>query len=151
MSSSKEPIISIKDMVARYGEKTVLNGVSVDILPEEITVILGGSGCGKTTLLKHMLRLQEPYSGSVKFWGEEVLKMEEKEFSEILKRVGMLFQNGALLNSISLYENVSIPMELHTHLSRNVIDRIIRVKLNLGNLSQLCLCKRAIKKHLTSI
>lgn len=129
------PIISVTDMVARYGEKVVLNGVTVDIYPGEITVILGGSGCGKTTLLKHIVRLQEPYSGSVKFWDKEVLQMDEIEFSGVLKRVGMLFQNGALLNSISLYENVSIPMELHTKLPSNIIDRIIKVKLNLVGLA----------------
>lgn len=131
-----EAIIEIRDLVAKYGEKTVLEDISVDIYPGEITVILGGSGCGKTTLLKNMLRLYEPFSGSVKFCGEEILHMEEKEYNEVLQRIGMLFQNGALLNSISVYDNVSIPLELHTKLSRHIIDRIIRVKLHLVGLSE---------------
>lgn len=129
-------IIEIKDMVAKYGEKTVLEDISVDIYPGEITVILGASGCGKTTLLKNMLRLYEPFSGSVKFWGDEILAMEEREFNQLLQKVGMLFQNGALLNSISVYDNISIPLELHTALPRHIRDRMIRVKLNLVGLSE---------------
>jgi phospholipid/cholesterol/gamma-HCH transport system ATP-binding protein len=108
----------------------------VDIFPGEITVILGGSGCGKTTLLKNILRLVEPFSGSVKIWGEEVLDLDDIQMANILKKIGMLFQSGALLNSISVYDNISIPLELHTDLSQNLIDRIIKVKLNLVNLSE---------------
>ncbi len=136
MSSNVEPIIQVRNLVAKYGERTILNDISVDILPGEVTVILGGSGCGKTTLLKNILRLQEPFAGTVKFWGEDILGLEEKDFAHILKKVGMLFQNGALLNSITLYENVSIPLELHTKLSPEIRDRIIRVKLSLVKLSE---------------
>lgn len=136
MSSIASPIIQVKDLIAKYGEKTVLDGITVDILPGEITVILGGSGCGKTTLLKNILRLHEPHAGSVKFWNTEILQMEENAFSEILIKIGMLFQNGALLNSISIYENVSIPLELHTKLSHAIRDRIIRVKVNQVGLSE---------------
>ncbi|MCB5264777.1 MAG: ATP-binding cassette domain-containing protein [Candidatus Cloacimonetes bacterium] len=133
---AQKPVIEIRNMVAKYGTKTVLSDISVDIYPEEITVILGGSGCGKTTLLKNMLRLYEPAAGSVKFWGEDVLTMEEKEFNDVLKKTGMLFQSGALLNSISIYENVSIPLEMHTKLPAKIRDRIIRVKLALVGLAE---------------
>ena len=131
-----EPIISVKNLVAKYGDNIVLDNISVDIFPGEITVILGGSGCGKTTLLKNILRLVEPFSGSVKIWGEEVLDLDDIQMANILKKIGMLFQSGALLNSISVYDNISIPLELHTDLSQNLIDRIIKVKLNLVNLSE---------------
>jgi len=131
-----QALISVRNLVAKYGERTILNDISVDIMPGEVAVILGGSGCGKTTLLKNILRLQEPFSGSVKFWGDEVLQMDEPSFSGILKRVGMLFQNGALLNSISVYENISIPLELHTKLPEEIRDRIIRVKLSLVRLAE---------------
>jgi len=97
---------------------------------------LGGSGCGKTTLIKNILRLVEPVAGSVKFWGEEVLDLDDIQMANILRRIGMLFQSGALLNSLSIYENISIPLELHTKLPRSLIDRIIKVKLNLVNLSE---------------
>ena len=132
----KKPIISVKNLVAKYGDKIVLDGVSVDVYPQEITVILGGSGCGKTTLIKNILRLYEPYSGSVKIFGKEVTGMDEPEYDEILSKIGMLFQNGALLNSISIFDNISIPLEQHTNLSAQIIEKMIRVKLNLVNLGE---------------
>jgi phospholipid/cholesterol/gamma-HCH transport system ATP-binding protein len=129
------PLIEIRNLVAKYGETTVLQDISVDIHPNEITVILGGSGCGKTTLLKNILRLHEPFSGSVKYWGEEGTAMDEKDFNDkVLKRIGMLFQGGALLNSLPIRENVSIPLEQHTILPQDIMDRIIRTKLHLVNL-----------------
>ncbi|MDY0219185.1 MAG: ATP-binding cassette domain-containing protein [Candidatus Cloacimonas acidaminovorans] len=131
-----EPVISIRNLIAKYGDLTVLDDISVDIFPGEITVILGSSGCGKTTLLKNILRLVEPVSGSVKFWGEEILDLDDVQMEKILRKLGVLFQSGALLNSISVYENISIPLELHTKLPRSLIDRIIQVKLNLVNLSE---------------
>ncbi len=131
----KKPIIEVRDLVAKYGERTILDGVSVDIYPEEVTVILGGSGCGKTTLLKNILRLHEPFSGSVKMFGQELVGLEEEKFDKLLQNVGMLFQNGALLNSISVYDNVSVPLEQHTNLPYEIIDKIIKVKLDLVNLS----------------
>ena len=131
-----EPVISIRNLIAKYGDLTVLDDISVDIFPGEITVILGSSGCGKTTLLKNILRLVDPVSGSVKFWGEEILDLDDIQMEKILRKLGVLFQSGALLNSISVYENISIPLELHTKLPRPLIDRIIQVKLNLVNLNE---------------
>jgi len=131
-----EPVISIRNLTAQYGDLTVLDNINADIFPGEITVILGGSGCGKTTLIKNILRLVEPVAGSVKFWGEEVLGLDDIQMANILRKVGMLFQSGALLNSLSIYENISIPLELHTKLPQSLIDRIIKVKLNLVNLSE---------------
>jgi len=130
----KEPIISVKDLVAKFGEETILENISVDIYPQEVTVILGGSGCGKTTFIKNILKLYQPFSGSVKIFNEEVASMNEQEFDDILSRIGMLFQNGALLNSLSIFDNVAIPLEQHTNLSKNVIEKMIKVKLDLVNL-----------------
>ncbi len=132
-----EPIISVKDLVAKYGEQTVLDNVSLDIYPEEITVILGGSGCGKTTLIKNILRLFEPVSGSVKILNKEVTRMDELEFNSILSKIGMLFQNGALLNSLTIFDNVSIPLVQHTKLTPTIIAKMIRVKLKLVNLAKV--------------
>ena len=130
-----EKIIEVKNLVAKYGEKTILNDISIDIYKNEITVILGASGGGKTTFMKNLIRLIEPFSGSVKIFGEEVTNMEEEDFNKILKRTGMLFQNGALLNSIDVFENISIPLEQHTKLSPEIRKNIIRKKLDLVNLS----------------
>jgi len=129
-----EPIISVKNLVAKYGDKTILKDITVDIFPNEVTVILGGSGCGKTTLIKNILQLYTPYSGSIKIFGEETVGIYPEEFNKILKKVGMLFQNGALLNSVSIFDNVSIPLEQHTALTAEIIENIIKVKLNLVNL-----------------
>ena len=129
-----KPIIEVRDLIAKYGNKTILNKVSVEIFPGEITVILGSSGCGKTTLIKNILKLYEPYSGSVKIFDQEIVGLEEQDFSAILKRIGMLFQNGALLNSLTIADNISIPLEQHTKLSKDIIERIIKVKLELVNL-----------------
>ena len=131
----KKPIISVKDLVAKFGEETILENISVDIYPQEVTVILGGSGCGKTTFIKNILKLYQPFSGSVKIFNKEVTSMDEQEFNDILSRIGMLFQNGALLNSLSIFDNVAIPLEQHTKLSKNVIEKMIKVKLDLVNLS----------------
>ncbi len=130
----KKPIISVNNLVAKYGEETVLEDISVDIYPHEITVILGGSGCGKTTFIKNVLRLYQPFSGSVKIFDKEVTTMDEQEFDEILSKIGMLFQNGALLNSLNIFDNVAIPLEQHTKLSSSIIKKMIKVKLDLVNL-----------------
>ncbi|RLC53717.1 MAG: ABC transporter ATP-binding protein [Candidatus Cloacimonadota bacterium] len=131
----KKPIISVRNLVAKFGENTILKNISVDIYPQEVTVILGGSGCGKTTLIKNILKLYQPFSGSVKIFDKEVTSIDEQEFDDILSRIGMLFQNGALLNSLSIFDNVAIPLEQHTKLSKNVIEKMIKVKLDLVNLS----------------
>ena len=131
---SREPVISVRGLEARYGDTVILQDITFDIFPEEVTVILGGSGCGKTTLLKNIVRLVEPYKGSVRFWREEVLSLDEDRFEAVLRKVGMLFQGGALLNSISVFDNIAIPLEQHTELSPGVIERIIRMKLNLVKL-----------------
>lgn len=130
----KNPIISVNNLIAKFGEKTVLEDISVDIYPHEITVILGGSGCGKTTFIKNVLKLYQPFSGSVKIFDKEVTSMGEQEFDEILSKIGMLFQNGALLNSLNIFDNVAIPLEQHTKLSSSITEKIIKVKLDLVNL-----------------
>jgi phospholipid/cholesterol/gamma-HCH transport system ATP-binding protein len=127
-------IIEIKNLEARYGENVVLKNVTAEIPKGKITVILGTSGCGKTTLLKNIVRLYQPYSGSIKIFEKETIGLDPDEFKHILKRVGMLFQNGALLNSISIFDNVAIPIEQHTRLSADLIESIVKVKLELVHL-----------------
>ncbi|MBU1487960.1 ATP-binding cassette domain-containing protein [bacterium] len=132
----KEEIISVRNLVAKYGDKTILEGITAGFFPEEVTIILGGSGCGKTTLLKSILRLHEPTSGSIKIFGQEVTNMDEPEFDQLLKKIGMLFQNGALLNSVSVFDNVLIPLEQHTNLPGEITEKMIKVKLGLVNLQE---------------
>jgi len=130
----KKSMIKVKDLVAKYDDQTILDGISLDIPANEITVIIGGSGCGKTTLIKNIFRLYHPYSGSVKIFDEEITTMDEVQYESILKKTGMLFQNGALLNSVDVFNNIAIPLEQHTNLPANIIEKLIRVKLNLVNM-----------------
>ncbi len=128
------PIIEVENLTAKYGKETILEDVNVRIFPNQITVILGKSGCGKTTLLKNIIRLYQPHAGRIRIFGKDVTFMEENEFNEILRKVGVLFQNGALLNSLSVGENISIPIEQHTNLRPSLIRRIVRGKLHLVEL-----------------
>lgn len=127
-------IIEVKDLITEYNGERILDGVSVDVKKGSIFVILGGSGCGKTTLLKHIIGLLFPVSGSIKVFGQEIVGMEEKKFEEILENCGMLFQEGALLNSLSVGENIAIPLRQHTDLDEEIIQRVVRTKLHLVEL-----------------
>ena len=124
------PIVSVENLIVRYGERVVLDGVNAVISPSEIRVILGGSGCGKTTLLRSIVGLIKPYSGRVRLFGRQIEDMESDADSEILRRIGVLFQNGALLGSLTVAQNVALPLELHTDLQPAIVDEIVRYKLS---------------------
>lgn len=128
------PIIQVKNLTAQYDQKIILDDITIDIYPNEITVILGKSGCGKTTLLKNIIKLYQPTSGSVEIFGQDITWMEENEFNKILRKIGVLFQNGALLNSLTVEENIAIPLEQHTNLPPTLIQRLVRTKLHLVEL-----------------
>ena len=139
MESDRQPekspeetiVVEATDLNSGYEESQVLFDISFTARAHRITVILGTSGCGKTTLLKNLIRLHDPWSGSVRLFGEEITALDEPEFDRIMKNVGVLFQNGALLNSITVADNVAVPLEQHTELPREIIDRLVRVKLEL--------------------
>lgn len=128
-------IVEVKNLTAGYNGSVVLKSVSIHAKENEITAILGPSGCGKTTLLKNMIRLYEPWSGSIEIFGQDITTMDEPEFNRLLRKIGVLFQNSALLNSISVGENVAIPLNQHTNLPKEIINRLVKVKINLVELS----------------
>ncbi len=130
-----ENIIEVENLITEYDGRRILDGITLDIKENEVFIILGGSGCGKTTLLKHIIGLLIPVSGSIKVFDKEIVGMEEEDLDEILMKCGVLFQNGALLNSLSVRDNVAIPLEQHSNLERKLINRIIETKLNLVELS----------------
>ncbi len=130
-----EPIIRIRNLSTQFDDHIILDNISLDIFPHEITVILGKSGCGKTTLLKHIIRLYQPTSGRIELFGTDVTEFDEVAFDQYLKRMGMLFQNGALFNSITVGDNIAIPLEQHTSLPEPIIRRIVRDKLYLVDMS----------------
>jgi phospholipid/cholesterol/gamma-HCH transport system ATP-binding protein len=133
---NNENVIEIKGLVARYDDKTVLEDINLEIKKGEIFVILGSSGGGKTTLLKHIVGLLKPSEGEIKIFGKVTNGMEVEDLEQILKRIGMLFQGGALINSMEVWENVAMPLEQHTKLNTDVIRTLVKQKLSLVNLSQ---------------
>ncbi len=128
------PIIQVKNLTVQYDQKIILDDITIDIYPNEITVILGKSGCGKTTLLKNIIKLYQPTSGSVEIFDQDITWMEENEFNKILRKIGVVFQNGALLNSLTVEENIAIPLEQHTNLPPTLIQRLVQTKLHLVEL-----------------
>ena len=127
-------ILSLEDLEVGYDETVVLSGVSAEVPRGEITVILGESGCGKSTLLKNILLLHRPRKGRVMLFGEEIAGMELEDFQEVLQRVGVLFQSGGLLRSLSVYENLSIPLRQHSAIPEAIIRRIVRTRLRMVEL-----------------
>lgn len=131
-----EPIIVVRDLVKRFGAQTVLDGVSLDIMPGETMVIMGGSGSGKSTVLRHLIGSLMPNEGSVKLFGKQLDKLNEEELNAVRKRFGILFQSGALFNSMTIAENVALPLQEHTMLDQNIIDIQVKIKLELVGLRE---------------
>jgi phospholipid/cholesterol/gamma-HCH transport system ATP-binding protein len=127
--------IEVRELVTHYGDRAILKGVTCDLPRGRITVILGGSGCGKSTLLKHLIGLLKPTSGSILLKGRNIAVMNEEELDEVRKKMGVLFQGSALLNSLTLAENVALPLREHTALEESTIQIMIRMKLDLVGLS----------------
>jgi phospholipid/cholesterol/gamma-HCH transport system ATP-binding protein len=131
----REPLIQVKDLVASYDDRIILNGVDLDIYPGESLIILGRSGCGKSTLLRHLIGLIKPTSGQVLIKGKDINRISEDEKVEILKKVGMLFQSAALFNSMTVGDNVAFPLRSHTNLKESIIQIMMKIKLQLVGLS----------------
>jgi len=130
------PLIQIRGLTKRFGDQQVLTGIDLDVYTGEIMVIMGGSGCGKSTLLRHLIGSLTPDAGEVKLFGEELTMMTESELNEIRKRFGILFQSGALINSLTVGENVALPLREHTDLDEPTIQIMIKIKLELVGLRE---------------
>ena len=124
------PLVSVRNVAAGYGDETIIDGVSFDVAPGEIFAILGRSGCGKTTLFKVMMGLLEPYAGEVLIDGEQVVDVVGEAAEGVLRKIGVLFQSGALFTSMTLAENVAFPLRNHTDLSEATIGSLVRLKLS---------------------
>jgi phospholipid/cholesterol/gamma-HCH transport system ATP-binding protein len=121
--------IEVDRVKCSYGDRVVLENVSFAVKPAEIFFIIGGSGCGKSTLLRHMIGLKQPTKGSVKYFGRDFTRATAGERQEMLRTFGVLYQSGALWSSMTLRENVSLPLELLTGLDRRERDQIASLKL----------------------
>jgi phospholipid/cholesterol/gamma-HCH transport system ATP-binding protein len=132
---NKGPIIEVESLTTRYGDTTILENVSFQVHRGEMFMILGGSGCGKSTLLKHIIGLLNPYSGRIVVNGTDITAASEEDLRQVQKAIGVLFQADALFGSMTLFENIALPLSEYTDLSPEMIDRIVKMKLALVNLA----------------
>ncbi len=128
--SEQEPIIRVEGLVKCFGEQTVLNGINLEVYAGETMVIMGGSGCGKSTLLRIMIGSIKPTDGKVMVLGQNLEELNGEQMDELRKRIGILFQSGALFSSLTVGENVALPLREHTQLHPDVIDLQVTIKLN---------------------
>jgi len=131
---STDTIIRVEHLSAGYDDTLLLDNVSFVVHAGEVFVILGGSGCGKSTLLKHMIGLYEPVGGSVYIDGDDIVAAEGDARRRILRKIGVMYQAGALFGSMTLLENVSLPLEEYTALDAAAIELVARTKLKLVGL-----------------
>jgi phospholipid/cholesterol/gamma-HCH transport system ATP-binding protein len=132
--NANEPVIEVKNLSVGYDGQVILHNVNFVIRPATITVILGGSGCGKTTLLRSLIGLSRPLAGQVVLYGQDLFAAKGLRREQLLSRIGVAFQSGALFGSISVLENVMLPLEELTHLPRLACEMLAAMKLQLVGL-----------------
>jgi phospholipid/cholesterol/gamma-HCH transport system ATP-binding protein len=130
---SVSPII-VENLKGGYNGTAVIHDCSMEVAQGEIVVIMGGSGSGKSTLLRHLIGLKEPMQGDIKLFGESLYKASVYQRMALLKQIGVAFQSGALMSSMSIAENIALPLREHTNLSDDLIKVITRIKLDFVNL-----------------
>jgi len=135
----RTPIIRVKQFTAAYDGVVLLNDLSFDVYGGEVFVILGGSGCGKSTMLKHMIGLYQPAAGAILIDGEDIVTAQGPRRLAILKKIGVMYQQGALFGSMTLLENVRLPLEEYTDLPNDAIDHIALMKLQVVGLGAAAL------------
>jgi phospholipid/cholesterol/gamma-HCH transport system ATP-binding protein len=131
-AKSAEPLLVVRDLVKTFNGTTVLNGVSLDVLPGDVFTILGGSGCGKSTLLNILIGVEEPTAGTVHILGQNIHRLPKRQRKELMREVGVLFQSGALLQSLTVAENVALPFQQHhpeISRDRELLDETVFMKL----------------------
>lgn len=133
--SGNDPVITVKNLTARFGNNLVFENVSFEVCKGEVVVIVGESGCGKSTLLKIMIGLQKPAAGQVLYQGTDITSAGEEDLHSYRQNIGVLFQSGALFSSMTIKENIALPLQEYTNLDPDAIDRIIKMKLGMVNLA----------------
>jgi phospholipid/cholesterol/gamma-HCH transport system ATP-binding protein len=128
-ASPIEPVLSLRNLRVSYGGREILHGISFDVVRGETLVILGGSGSGKSTLLRTLVGLEKPSAGQIWIKGRDFAKVSAGEMDEIRRKIGMSFQGGALFGSMTVGENVALPLREHTRLEDSTIEIILRLKL----------------------
>jgi phospholipid/cholesterol/gamma-HCH transport system ATP-binding protein len=135
MSSTGRPTaIEVENLVTHYGQTEILHGVNMAVQENEIMIIMGGSGSGKSTLLRYLLGLGKPTRGSIRLLGKDITRLSALEMHDLRKNMGVAFQGGALLSSMTVGENVQLPLVEHTRLDRKTMQIMSRMKLEVVNL-----------------
>ena len=135
LNARQEPAISIRNLHVAYGEREILHGITFDVPAGETVVILGGSGSGKSTLLRTLVGLEAPTSGEIIVRGKDLQKLSAEEWRQLRQHIGISFQSGALFGSMTVGENVALPLHEHTQLDPATIEIMVRLKLNEVGLS----------------
>jgi phospholipid/cholesterol/gamma-HCH transport system ATP-binding protein len=132
---SRTPVISVRALRVSYGDREVLHGVDLEVRRGETVVILGGSGSGKSTLLRTLVGLERPSSGEVLMKGTDLARASARELDALRKKIGISFQGGALIGSMTVGENIALPLEEHSDLAPSTIGVMVRIKLEQVGLS----------------
>lgn len=130
-----QPIIKIRDLVTQFGKLVIHDNLQLDIMRGEIIAIIGGSGSGKSTLLREMILLEKPAAGSIEILGQEILTLSDIQALWLRKVCGVMFQSGALFSSLTVAENIALPLREHTRLSTDLIEEMVAFKLALVGLN----------------
>src|SRR5581483_1398994 len=133
-ASAAQPVIEVNELVAHYGSRKILDRINMQVESGEIMVIMGGSGSGKSTLLRHLLGLQRPTSGSIHVLGEDIVGAAPRRMTELRKKLGVAFQSGALFSSLTVGENIMLPLREHARLDEQTMKIMMRLKLDFVNL-----------------
>jgi phospholipid/cholesterol/gamma-HCH transport system ATP-binding protein len=134
MDSSAQPVIEVQDLDLGYDDVPVMQNLNFSVNKGDIFIVMGVSGCGKSTLLKSMIGLLEPGKGKVLFYGKSFWDEDQEEQQNMMRRFGVLYQSGALWSSLTVGENVALPLQLYTKLSKQQIQEIVALKLSLVGL-----------------
>ncbi len=129
------PAIEVQDLRVRYGGRDILKGVSLSVRAGEILVIMGGSGSGKSTFLRQLLGLEKPFAGAISLLGRDITRLAGRQMYALRRSMGVAFQGGALFNSMSVLENVMLPLREHTRLDEQTMRIMARMKLEVVNLA----------------
>ena len=135
MEAKNDIILEVENLVTHYGDTKVLDGVSFNVHRGEIFMIIGGSGCGKSTLLKHMCGLLRPTSGRIVFQGSDIASMDEDELAVMQQSIGIAFQSSGLFNSMTVGDNVAMPMVEFGAVDQSLVKPLVRMKLSLVGLA----------------
>lgn len=130
MPSEKSAVLTVKNVKIAYGDRVILQNISFEIAPGEIFVILGGSGCGKSALLRHLIGLEKPMEGEILMEGKNMIQATESERTALLQRIGVLYQSGALFGSLNLIDNILLPVQEYTRLPLQIQHSLAWLKLS---------------------